>query len=447
MVDCLVSSRRMAVEIPLYTAPDRACLPLVRRVTQALYDRSLSDVAGAVAAELARAEIASQIKPGARIAIAVGSRGIASIAIVVKEVVATLRRAGAEPFLVPAMGSHGASTAAGQVEVLEGLGMSEAAVGAPIRATMDTVQLGTLDDGTPIHFDAIAAAADGIVVINRVKPHTGFRGKLESGIAKMLVLGMGKALGVTTMHARGASKSFDVLIPRGLELIVRRAPVLFGLGLVENAYEQLTKIEVMAADQIATREPHLLEFARETMARLLFDEIDVLVLEEIGKDVSGQGFDPNVVGRNARSIGGEWGGGTSVTRLVALGLSAGSHGNAFGIGELDIVTERLMQSVDLESTYANVIACTHIELAAIPIVAATSADAIALAMHTVPGRDPSKVRLVHARSTKDLAEVFVSEGLYEYVANDARSSKLAFSGPPRPLVVGDEARPWTANDR
>jgi len=280
------------------------------------------------------------------------------------------------------------------------------------------------------------------VVINRVKPHTGFRGKLESGIAKMLVLGMGKALGVTTMHARGASKSFDVLIPRGLELIVRRAPVLFGLGLVENAYEQLTKIEVMAADQIATREPHLLEFARETMARLLFDEIDVLVLEEIGKDVSGQGFDPNVVGRNARSIGGEWGGGTNVTRLVALGLSAGSHGNAFGIGELDIVTERLMQSVDLESTYANVIACTHIELAAIPIVAATSADAIALAMHTVPGRDPSKVRLVHARSTKDLAEVFVSEGLYEYVANDARSSKLAFSGPPRPLVVGDEVRPW-----
>ena len=437
MIDCGVSSRRVAVEIPLYTAPDRGCLPLVRKVTQALDDRRLADVRGTVAAELARAEIAALVRPGARIAIAIGSRGIADIATVVAEVVASVRRAGAEPFLVPAMGSHGASTAQGQVEVLEGLGLTEAAVGAPIRATMDTVELGRLADGTPIHFDALAAAADGIVAINRVKPHTAFRGRLESGVAKMLVLGMGKARGVATLHALGTSR-FDVIIPEGLALILQRVPVLFGVALVENAYEQLAAIEAIPAAAIARREPQLLELSRATMARLLFDEIDVLVLEEIGKDVSGQGFDPNVVGRNARSLGNAFDG-SRVARLVALGMSAGAHGNALGMGELDIVTERLLAAVDLAATYANVIASTHVELGALPIVAATSADAIALAMHTVPGRTAAEVRLVHARSTKDLAEIFVSEGLY---ADVDRSSRLTFAGPPRPLVVGDEAAPW-----
>lgn len=432
-----MSTRSAGFQIAPYRAPDRSGLPLVRPVTQALYADAIDDVVGTVARELARTDVIARVRPGAKIAIAVGSRGIAHIVDVVREVVAALRRAGAEPFLVPAMGSQGASTAAGQTEVLQGLGLTEAAVGAPIRSTMDTVVLGALDDGTPIHFDAIAAAADGVVVINRVKAHTGFRGRHESGIVKMLAIGMGKALGPITLHALGSPR-LGATIAKALPLILRTVPVLFGVALVENAYEALARLEVLPAAELSTREPALLELSRETMARLLFDQLDVLVLEEVGKDISGQGFDPNVVGRNARSLG-PWTGGTDVTRLVALSMSAASHGNAFGIGEVDIITARLLEAIDVATTYTNVIASTHVEFAAIPLVAATPADAIALAMRTVPGRPPSQVRLVHARSTKDLAQIFVSPALEAEVT---RNPKLQFAGEPRPLVVGDEASPW-----
>lgn len=423
------------VRIPLWSAEDRSVIPAVRPVRQALDRERIDDVPGAVAAELARPEIGARVAPGQEIAVAVGSRGIASYAEVVAAVVRALRAAGARPFLVPAMGSHGGGTAAGQTSVLHSLGMTEESVGAPIRATMDAVEVGRLADGTPIHLDAHAAAADGIVLVNRVKPHTSFRGPVESGLSKLLVAGLGKTVGITALHKRGMER-FATMVPAGVELIVARRPVLFGLALVENGHNQLAHIEAIPAEAIGAREPQLLEMARERMPRLFFDELDVLVLERIGKDISGPGFDPNVVGRNARTC--PVFGGPAIERIVALSLSPKSLGNAAGMGALDIITDRVLREIDFSASYANSIASTYVEFAAMPLCARTGADAVALAVRAVRGRAPEQIRLVYARSTKELAEIYASAALDEHVRAHPR---LEAAGPLRPLIEGDEPFP------
>ena len=383
-------------------------LPRMVNVRQKFDGAHLGDIPATIAREFQRPEVRAQVKPGQVIALGCGSRGIANISTIAKCVIRELQALGAKPFIFPAMGSHGAATAEGQKKVLEGYGIAEASMGVPVKATMDTIIVGNLDDGTPVHMDRFAAEADGIVVINRVKPHTAFRGATESGVTKMLSIGIGKITGATTYHQRGMD-TFPTLLPKVRDVNLAKRNVLLGVGIVENAHDQTALIEVMPAGQIATREPVLQEMAKSLMPQLYFDEIDVLIIDEMGKNISGAGFDPNITGRNRRAV--KWNFGPKVKKIVVLGLTHETHGNATGLGGADVITMRLFREIDIPSTYANIITSMNLDGGAIPIVMNTEREAIQLAVKTVVRVKPGNCRIVRIRNTLDIAQIQVSEPL------------------------------------
>jgi hypothetical protein len=404
-------------------------LPRMVSVRQSFDARRLSDVAAAVAREFERPEIRSRIRRGQVIAVGCGSRGIANIAEIARAVIAGLRAHGAQPFIFPCMGSHGAATAEGQKKVLESYGISEAATGAPIRATMDSEIVGRLEDGTPVHMDRFAAQADGIAVINRIKPHTGFRGATESGLTKMLSIGIGKIIGASTYHAHGMDR-FPELLPKIRDVNLGARDVLFGVGIVENAYDETALIEVIAAERLAAREPELQALAKQMMPQLGFDEIDVLIIDEMGKNISGAGFDPNITGRNRRAIG--WAAKPLVKKIVVLGLTRESMGNATGVGSADIITMRLYRELDVASTYANIITSCNLDGAAIPMIMNSDREAVQLAVKTVVRVKPQDCRIVRMRNTLQLAQIQVSEPMLTEVRR--RAQRFEVISPPAPLA-------------
>jgi len=403
-------------------------LPPMARVRQRFDPSRIEDIAGAVRAQLRRPEIRAQVVPGQTIAVGCGSRGIANIGLIARTVVEELRALGAQPFIFPCMGSHGAATAEGQRKVLESYGITEEATGVPIRASMDTVITGHLEDGTPVHMDRHAAEADAIVVINRIKPHTGVRGATESGLTKMLAIGIGKIVGAAAYHSHGMDR-FPELLPKVRDTNLAARNVLFGVAIVENAYDQTALIEAVPAQAIATREPALQQLAQANLPRLFFDEVDVLVIEEMGKDISGAGFDPNVTGRNRRNV--QWAARPFVKKIVVLGLTRASHGNATGIGSADVITLRLYRDLDVASTYANVITAANLDGAAIPLIMNTDREAVALAVKTVVRVKPAECRVVHIRNTLQLSEIAVSQAmLAEVRAQPERFELLSEALPP-----------------
>ncbi|MCB1815055.1 MAG: DUF362 domain-containing protein [Candidatus Competibacteraceae bacterium] len=388
-------------------------LPRMLKVRQVFADRAIKDVTAAVQAELNKPEISARITPGASIAIGVGSRGVANIDTVVKAMVAELKKRGAQPFVFPAMGSHGGATADGQAEVLANYGITEATIGAPVRATMDTEIVTQLPDGTPLHMDKFARAADGVVVVNRIKPHTTFRGDIESGLVKMLIIGMGKINGASTFHTLHGMDRFPEVLPQAAEALMEHIPFLFGLGLVEDAYDHTAIIEAITGDKLVEREAQLLVKSKDYMAKLYFDNIDVLIIDQMGKEISGAGFDPNITGRNNRGVVGF--DHPQVKKIVVLDLSDKTHGNATGLGVADVITQRLFNRIDFEYTYANVITSAYLDGGLIPIVMQTEHDAIALAAKTVPRVNSQNARIVRIRDTLTLGEIEVSEALLDEV--------------------------------
>jgi len=308
-------------------------------------------------------------------------------------------------------------------------------MGVPVRATMDTVVVGYLDDGTPVHMDRFAAEAEGVVVINRIKPHTAFRGATESGVTKMLSIGIGKITGAATYHQHGMD-TFPTLLPRVRDVNLSKRNVLFGVGIVENAHDQTAAIEVIPSDQIASREPLLQQKAKGLMPRLCFDEIDVLIIDEMGKNISGAGFDPNITGRNRRAV--KWDFGPKVKKIVVLGLTPETHGNATGMGGADIITMHLFREIDIPSTYANIITSMNLDGGAIPIVMNTEREAIQLAVKTVVRVKPENCRIVRIRNTLDLAQIQVSEPMLAEVRS--RPEQLQIASPPAPFVFGADGR-------
>jgi hypothetical protein len=384
-------------------------LPEMARVRVRCEAPRIEDVGRAVEEECRRAGVVERAQPGQVIGIGCGSRGISRIVPAVAVIVHALQVRGARPFLFPAMGSHGAATAEGQRRVLEEYGLTEAAVGCPIKSTLETTTLGALEDGTPIHCDRHAAEADGIVLVNRIKPHTNFRGPVESGIVKMMCIGMGNVQGAAALHRHGFG-AFDRLLPRTARFMLDRLPFLFGLGLVENACHETALLELIPAERLLEREEILLGRARELMGRLLFDRLDVLVIDEIGKNISGSGFDPNVSGRNNRFI--PWSG-PEINKIVLLDLTEESHGNACGMGLADIITAGLYGKVDLEATYTNAVTAAYLDSASIPVVMNSDREAIRLAVRTVvPGREPDACRLVRIKNTNELTNILVSKSLW-----------------------------------
>jgi hypothetical protein len=403
-------------------------LPRMARVRQRFDARPLADVAGAVAAELARHDIRSRLHPGASVAVGVGSRGIDQLDVVVRALVKGLREAGVHPFLFPAMGSHGGATPEGQTRVLADYGITEARVGAPVRATMDTVEVARLPDGTPLHMDRFAREADGVVLVNRIKPHTTVRGPIQSGVVKMMVIGMGKIAGASIMHTDHGMDRFAEILPRAAELLMTRIPFLFGLGLVEDAYDHAALVEAIPPERLVAREAELLSIATGWMPRIAFDEIDVLVIDRIGKEISGSGFDPNVAGRNSRGVGGF--DRPRVQKVVLLDLTDQTHGNATGVGMADVITRRLLNRIDFGVTYANVISSAYLDGGAIPVVMETPRDAVALAVKTLLRVKPEQARIVRLRDTLTLGEIAVSEPLLEEAR---RHPNLTVVSDPKPM--------------
>lgn len=404
-------------------------LPHMTRVRQKFTVVREPDLAAAVKREIARPEIAATLKPGARIAVGFGSRGVAHIDRIAKALIGELKALGTDPFIFPAMGSHGAATAEGQREVLAGYGIDEARTGAPVLATMDTVVVGHLPDGTPIHVDRHAAEADGIVLVNRIKPHTTFHGAHESGLVKMATIGMGKITGAATLHRHGMD-TFPELLPAAARVVLANRPLLFGLAVLENALDQTARIEAVPAGALFDREPRLLDEAKRMMARLLIDDIDVLVIDEVGKNISGTGFDPNVTGRNGRNVA--WQGPPFVRKIVVLSLTPETHGNATGIGRADVTTMRVWRELDPGPTFANVITSGNLDGGAMPIVMNTDRDAVALAVKTVVRRKPADARIVHIRNTLLLERIEVSDALLPELR--ARPDRFEITGSSAPFA-------------
>jgi len=354
--------------------------------------------------------------PSGSVAIGVGSRGVSRISEVVAALVETLKEAGAEPFVVPAMGSHGASTAEGQAEVLRHLGVGEEEVGCPIRATMEAVEIGETPAGVPVYMDRNAYEADSVIVVNRIKPHTAFRGRVESGPTKMLAIGLGKQRGAYSIHSQGWEKIHRT-IPDAARVAVESGKVAFGLGTVENADEEPCRIVAIPADRLEEAEAPLLEEAKKNLARLPFDEMDVLIVDEIGKNISGDGADPNVTGRYPTTAAS---GGPEVERMVYLGLTEETGGNANGLGMADVVTERLASKMERPATYMNALTSTTPAPVKTPMVMPTDRMAVAAALTMCAGVSPPKARLVRIQNTIKLRRMWVSVALLAEVEQDER---------------------------
>ncbi|WP_127586741.1 hypothetical protein [Paenibacillus koleovorans] len=406
-------------------------LPRMVPVKQTFASRGLpsSALPALIRDQFHREEIRQKVKAGMRIAIGVGSRGIDSLLDIVRCTVQELKQLGALPFIVPAMGSHGGGTAAGQQHVLAEYGITEENVGVPIRSSMDTCHLGTVLEDVEVYFDKVVIdEADGYMVISRIKPHTDFKAPIESGILKMLGIGLGKHRGASYLH-RGGMSGFDLLLPAVGGLIMERTPFLFGLGLVEDAYHQAAIIELITKEQLPEREQELLEEAKRLMPRFWLQEIDVLVVDEIGKNISGSGLDPNIVGRTGNTkASDQFKDAPPINKVVILGLTEETNGNAVGIGLADFTTRRLVQAIDFEKVYINAITAVETSPGKLPLILAHDKEALSIAVYTGGRRDFSQVKLVRIRNTLSMNEIWVSENMIPEVE---RHAMMEVIGSPR----------------
>jgi hypothetical protein len=400
------------------------------------------DTASAVAEGLERVGLHALTTRGMRVAITAGSRGIRDLPAVLGATVAAVREAGGDPFIVPCMGSHGGATAAGQRAVLEGLGVTPATVGAEVVSTMDVVSVGESAFGEPVWTARDLAEADGVIVVNRVKPHTDFHGEVESGLVKMLVIGAGKHAGAQSAHHLTVRNGFPAVLRDHGGLLIAGLPLLCGIALVEDQRENTALLEVLRPEEFFSREPALLARAYELLPRLPFDELDVLLVDRLGKDVSGTGMDTNVIGRCSFWGGGEKPARPRITRIVVRDLTGATHGNACGIGMADFTTARCAAEVDREQTNVNCITSNCPEDARIPVACAGDREAVEAAIHTA-GVSPAEARLVWIRDTAHLERIAVSEALLGEVR---AGETLRPAGPLFPLPYdanGDLTSPFT----
>ncbi|WP_346274366.1 hypothetical protein [Pseudonocardia sp.] len=414
--------------------------PRLLPVRQRFDPMKVEDVAAATAQALE--PLRARVTPGMSVAITAGSRGIHDKPTVVRAAGAWLRALGAEPFVVPAMGSHGGATAEGQVQLLADLGMTEESLGMPIHATMETVELDGVPGGPAVHLDAHAAKADGILAVNRVKAHTDFSGEVESGLSKIIAIGLGKQRGAEGIHRFGPA-NLGVWIPQVAHRIVGTGKVLGGLAIVENAHDRAARIELVEAHDIGgPAETALLADSKRRMATLPFDDIDVAVIDAMGKNYSGAGMDTNVIGRMMIRGSAEFDR-PRIVNIAVLDVSDASHGNAVGLGLADFVPFRLLEKIDLRSVYINAMTSGlgGPQRAQIPMAMATDRSAIAAAVQTCGRPDLDAVALVRMRNTLDLEHLLVSESLRDAVLADPG---LEITGDPAPMAFDDDGRllPW-----
>ena len=403
--------------------------PRVYRLRQTFDRTAVQDIPGTVKAELKRLSLEKRLKPGQRVALTAGSRGVANIAVILKAAVEYLKSLGARPFIFPAMGSHGGATAEGQADLLEHYNVTEAFTGAPVLSSMEVAEIGQTEDGVPVFIDKDASQADWIIVINRIKPHTKFKAPIESGLMKMMAIGMGKQKGAEYYHKAALQYTFPKIIVDAGREVLKRAPVLCGLGTVENGYDETAKIVALRPEELESKERELLALAKQMMPRLPFNEIDLLIVDEMGKDISGTGIDPNVTGRN-RDLLGVFPHPTNVKRLFVRDLTENSNGNATGIGLADLTTKRLVDKINYQATYMNCITGISLEKAAVPMHFETDQEAIRVALGSVGLIPAEKSRIVRIKNTLLVDEVEVSEAYGEEMK---KRPDLEVLGGPKPM--------------
>lgn len=386
-------------------------IPKLVKVRQRFERPILNDVVKAVLSELEKPNIITRIKPGMNIAITGGSRGIANMALVIRTIAEFLKEKGALPFIVPAMGSHGGATAHGQTEILAGYGITEEYCGCPIRATMETVKVGVTEEGYPVYMDKFAAEADGVIVVNRVKAHTAFRGPYESGIMKMITIGLGKQKGAESCHRAGFDKMART-IPLFAKIAIANTNLSFAVALIDNGFEETCMIRAIPIEDVEREEPSLLQYANSLMAKILLPETDVLIVDKIGKNISGDGMDPNVTGVFTTPYAS---GGIRSQRVAVLDVTEESHGNAAGLGMADVTTRRAYEKMSFETTYANVVTSTVLNAARIPAVFDNDRQAMRVAIKCCYDVKWEDVRIVRIRNSLELTEIYVSESLLDEV--------------------------------
>ena len=396
-------------------------IPRFIRVRQK-FDRGFlteKEIRGQLLSELHRKGLLEGIKQGQRICVTAGSRGIANIAFVTRTLVELVKERGAYPSVIPAMGSHGGATARGQLEILAGYGITEKAMGCPIISSMETKQISEIN-GLPVLIDRYAAGCDGIIAVNRIKPHTGFRGPFESGLMKMLTIGLGKQKGAAVCHEAGFSLMAERIPLLGKE-ILRKAPVLMGIGLLENAVEKMRRVVALAPEEIEREEPPLLEEARRFMGRLYFESCDILIVRQIGKNFSGDGMDPNVTGRFCSPYAS---GGLRAERIGILDLAEASHGNGTGMGKADIATRRFYEKLSFDATYPNFITTGTPFDYKMPIIVDNDREVIQTLLSCCQGMDPQRPEIILINNSLELDRILITSWLLDKAVDQERIQAL-----------------------
>ena len=396
-------------------------LPRMAKAEQ-IYDQpEVKDIPAKIHTELAARKLKDRVKPGQHIAVTVGSRGIADIPVIIKTIVDELKAVGAKPFIVPAMGSHGGATPEGQIEVLHSLGITEESVGAPIEASQEVEVIGSLDGGVDVYLSRVALNADGIFVVGRVKPHTDFKGEIESGLLKMMAIGLGNQKGAEMIHWHRYD-GYHRILPEAGKLIAEKTNVVMGLALLENAHHKTAEIHALLPEEFYEQELILIEKAKDLLPRLPFKDIDVLVVEEIGKNISGVGMDTNVTGKfwmpnefDPRA--------PEIKKIAVLDLTEETHGNAIGIGLADVTTRRAFEKIDYHQTYVNCLTQGSGETGKIPPFLANDHDAIATAIRISGPIDPCDAKVIRIRNTQELEHIYISEALVKELQNSPELQK------------------------
>lgn len=404
--------------------------PKMLRVRQHFERLRIEDIPAAVRAALDQLELSRSIRPGQSVALTAGSRGIANIPLILRSVADFLKKLGARPFLVPTMGSHGGGTAEGQRKVIESYGITEEAVGVPIKASMDVISLGTTPEGFPVFLDRLASEADHIGVVGRVKPHTGYHGPIESGILKMMMIGLGKHVGALAYHRLLLEQPYDQVVRSVGTTMRKKAPISFGLGIVENAYDETAHLEGVLPADFEQREEQMLLLAKRWLAKLPYREADLLIVDEIGKDISGSGMDTNVVGRKRAFKQATLSDQPMMKRIYVRGLTEKTHGNATGVGLADFTSMRLVKSMNYRATVINCLTAGYPDGANLPVHFETDREVLDAALAIIGTRSPEEARILRIRNTLLLEELDISEPCLQA----DRATEFTPIGSPRDLV-------------
>jgi len=394
----------------------------VVKIYQKFDEEKLNNISEVISQEFSRLRMDQKIKPGMKIAITAGSRGIDHITEILQSIIKEVKKRKAFPFIVTAMGSHGGATAEGQKEMLSGFGITEESMGVPIKASMETVELGQLENGLPVYFDKIAYHADGVIAVNRIKVHTAFKAEIESGLHKMLSVGLGNHQGAKLVHSLGVKGIRDYMVEFA-KVILKKAPILAGFGILENGYDQTLKIVGAEPAEFAQVDQKLLKECKEILPALPVKNIDILIVQEMGKNISGTGMDTNIIG-GIKDFKKEDYDPPQVKKILVLDLTPETHGNAMGIGMADMITRRLYEKIDFKATNMNAITATFLDRVRIPIVFDTDKDTLEVSLKTIWNLPKTKPRIIIIKNTLKLDQLYVTEPIWEEIKNKKNITSL-----------------------